>query len=137
MDITQVKYELSSYVYDNQYYNDKRGEVIKINEQLTELSSKLQKLMPVSLDSAEIEASIRELIGKHLEEKKFLLAALEKKHILERKLNGMKQPYRTVLYFRYIRNMGFKEIAKKMNYSDKRIYQLHREALELYMEYSE
>ncbi|MDR2047569.1 MAG: DUF1492 domain-containing protein [Clostridiales bacterium] len=134
MDITQVKDELSGYIYDSQYYNDKHNDIIKMNKQLMELSYKLQQLTNFNKDTATIEASIGELIREHLKEEKFLLAALEKKHILERKLNEMKQPYRTILYFRYIHNMSFKEIANKMNYSDKRIYQLHREALELYSE---
>ena len=47
---------------------------------------------------------------------------------------SLEQPYRNILFYRYIKFMTFDEIALKMNYSTPRIYQLHDHAIELILE---
>ena len=46
----------------------------------------------------------------------------------------MPQPSKTILFARYVLNMSFGEIAKDLFYSPKRIYQLHKVAIEEFTE---
>ena len=41
------------------------------------------------------------------------------------------QPYRVIFYLKYISLLTFDQIADKLNYSTKRIYQLHNEGLDI------
>lgn len=42
------------------------------------------------------------------------------------KIDHIEEPYRTILYMRYIRNMNFESIASDIGYSYKQILRLHR-----------
>ena len=54
---------------------------------------------------------------------------IEKKKHIENLLQNLSQPYRTIMYMKYITFLTFDQIADRMNYSTKRIYQLHGEAI--------
>lgn len=86
--------------------------------------------------SKELTLSIDKIAKKQIEEEKLLIELLNKKQALEKKISQIQQPYKNVLYLRYIKALRYEEIAKKMNYSVKRIYQLHNEALKLYADLS-
>ena len=57
----------------------------------------------------------------------FWLSIIEKKKNIESLIQSLSQPYKTIMYMKYVSFMTFDEIASKMNYSTKRIYQLHSE----------
>ena len=48
---------------------------------------------------------------------------------IEEAIQFLKQPYKTVIYMRYIDNFTMEQIADKLNYSCPRIYQLHSTGL--------
>ena len=54
---------------------------------------------------------------------------VKKKKYIETLFQKLIQPYQILMYLRYISFLTFDEIADRMNYSTKRIYQLHTEAL--------
>ena len=80
------------------------------------------------------ETVVSALLKKSNVEEKRLLEILERKQTIEEKINLLDQPYRNVLYLKYIRAYTIDEVALNMNYSSKRIYQLHKIALEKYLE---
>lgn len=60
-------------------------------------------------------------------EKSQMKKILEKKHNVEEMIEKLGQPYRTIFYMKYICFLTFDQIADRINYSTKRIYQLHSE----------
>lgn len=113
MQKEELKSMLEEYWYDNQYLKEKAKEVESMD--LLIRSGKGSDFI-VSTKKYE-ESEMSKIIEK-------------KKHIegLFQKLN---QPYRTIMYMKYITFLTFDQIADRMSYSTKRIYQLHSEAIML------
>lgn len=109
----ELKVLLEDYWYDNQYLKEKAKEVESMN--LLIRSGKSSDFI---------------LRTKQYEESEMSKIIEKKKHIegLFQKLN---QPYRTIMYMKYISFLTFDQIADRMNYSTKRIYQLHGEAISI------
>lgn len=55
---------------------------------------------------------------------------IERNKNIETLIYKLPQPYQTVIYFKCISSLSFYEIAGILEYSSKRIYQLHSEGLE-------
>ena len=126
--------ELKSYWFDNQYYN----EIMADSEVVVKEIQKLE----MSLKDKEIkgyDTSITKLRINNLNEKKVSLDSLLQSITKETKkvetiIDSMHQPYKNILFLKYIKNLSFDEIASKMNYSSKRIYQLHKIGIDFYIE---
>lgn len=111
MSREELKELFESYWYDNQYLNEKFKEV--------ELFNKLtlnQSDQSFFIDTKE-------------NEKMEIMKILKKKKHIETLIQNLSQPYRTILYMKYISFFTFDQIADKIHYSTKRIYQLHSDAL--------
>ena len=104
-----LKEILEGYWYDNQYLKEKAKEVEKMNSYIKEGN----------------QSDI--LISTKKYEESQMLSIIEKKKNIESLIQSLSQPYKTIMYMKYISFMTFDEIASKMNYSTKRIYQLHSE----------
>ena len=119
----QFKHMLESYKFDNQLLIEKNAELTKLNEQHFK---KLAILKPISLDNNEI---FNNAISKYKAETFIIENEIEKilnkRRDIENIIAELEQPYRNVLYFRYVKCLSIEEIAMKMNYSPQRIYQLH------------
>lgn len=131
MGIQKVKDELLQFHYDYQYYLEKMKELEKLKEQTEKSLFRLDQFKK-SGETSSINSRIEEIISAQADEESAVVNFLEKKRQLEKSINQLSQPYRTVLYMRYVRFCTFDQIADKMSYSTKRIYQLHQKGLELY-----
>lgn len=109
MILTELKELLESYRYDSQYINAKTKEIESFN----------------NFSSSKQIDSIKEI------EIKTLSKLLDKKIFIEDLIQRLKQPYKTLFYMKYIRFLSFDQIADKLNYSTKRIYQLHKEGMSI------
>ncbi len=107
----KLKELFESYWFDNQYLTEKFKEVELFN-----------KLTMNQHDSAF-------LIDTKETEKLEIKKILERKKYIESLIQKLQQPYRTILYMRYISFFTFDQIADKIHFSTKRIYQLHSDAL--------
>ncbi len=107
----ELKTMLEEYWYDNQYLKEKTKEVEKITAMLIK-NPNLQ---------------IYQLSKKQEEEVLFKL--LDKKKKMDELISKLNQPYRIIMYLKYMSFLTFDQIADQMNYSTKRIYQLHSEGL--------
>ena len=102
-----MKNLLDEYWFDNKYLQQLRIE-LKLSENLTE-----------GIVSNDTKIFEKELVNK----------ILEKKYYIENIIHQLSQPYKTIMFMKYISFLSFDQIAAKMNYSTKRIYQLHSEGL--------
>ncbi len=125
----KIKRLLESYKYDVQLFNEKLKDVNKLKNDISKLaeSNKVYKMSQIS--STEIENNFNSFIERQIVEENKLLTILNKKQKIEEYINKLPQPYQTIFYLKYISLMSFEEIAETLNYSIKRIYQLHNEGL--------
>ena len=126
--------ELKSYWFDTKYYNEIMADSEVVVKDIQNLETSLRDKEIKGYDT-----SITKLKIKNLNEKKVSLESLLKSIKNETKkveimIDNIPQPYKNVLFFKYIKNLSFDEIAYKMNYSSKRIYQLHKIGVDLYIE---
>ena len=106
-----LKELLEEYWYDNQYLKEKAKEVETMNKLI--LAGKGSDFLSETKLYEEAEMS----------------KIIDKKKLIENLLQNLTQPYRTIMYMKYITFLTFDQIADRMNYSTKRIYQLHGEAI--------
>lgn len=135
--IAEAKKELREYrdniAYIKQKQNDNTElrsiiESIKSSGQLTGLPAPKGN----NPDSAPLEANldkINELETECIEKLKETLVA---KFVIENKIKRMEQPYRSILYLKYISGFKLYKISEELNYSYRHIKNLHRDALLVY-----
>lgn len=120
MNKEQLKIFLEEYWYDNQYMSEKLKEIEKIKSQKQKIST---------YEIKHLDDKNSPLIIAEQQENIILRNIVKKKQKIEELIASLNQPYKTILYFKYICFLTFDQIADKMNYSTKRIYQLHGDAL--------
>ena len=107
----ELKLLLEAYWYDNKYLEEKTKEIEKMSKIIEN-----ENFSNLAFDT------------KHYEETE-LTKILEKKKNIENLFHTLTQPYKTLMYMKYISFLTFDQIADRMNYSTKRIYQLHSEGI--------
>lgn len=112
MEKHELKEYLEEYMYDYQYLKAKINEI-----------EKYDKMIGKNITSSSFSDN------KEYEEQK-MSKLMDKKREIESTIDLLKQPYRTVMYLKYICFSTFDQIADKLSYSTKRIYQLRGEGLE-------
>ncbi len=119
----ELKQMLESYRFDMQYLEEKIKELEKTKKQI-------ELFLKSNTDKANSSEIYSVYIEKQNREQAIVKIALEGKKYVENAIQTLSQPFKTIVYLRYVGNLTFDEIAAKMNYSTKRIYQLHSEAME-------
>lgn len=109
----ELKIMLEEYWYDNQFLKEKAKEVEAMDTLI-----RMGKGSDFIATTKQYEVSEMSKI-------------IEKKKYIEGLFQNLNQPYRTIMYMKYIVFLTFDQIADRMNYSTKRIYQLHSEALSI------
>ena len=126
--------ELKNFCYDTQYLKEMKTLIEQEDFGINKIYSSLQQMKILKIETDELDLKLKNVIDKLFQEETNILTALENKQKIHRQINSIEPPFRNVLYFRYICNNTFSEIAFKMNYSTKRIYQLHKKAISIYCE---
>jgi len=111
MNKEELKAILEEYKYDKKYLEEKAKEVESINSLIK--TGKTSNFILCTKKQNEIEIS----------------KILKKKNFIEMLFQKLLQPYQILMYLKYVSLLTFDEIADRMNYSTKRIYQLHTNAL--------
>lgn len=132
MTKAELKIKLNGAKYYHQIINEKTIEVKKLKDFVDKISSHERGKDTVQQNN---ESKHRMAILDALEnEEESLCMFMLRKKAIENMINLLPQPYNLVLYLRYVSCEAFKQIGNKMNYSEKRIYQLHDIALNLLLE---
>lgn len=133
MDIENYVKELESYRYEYEYLKEKTKELEKLKLEIEKSFNRLTELQNKNIDIKNLNSKIKKIIEKQSLEETQILNILSKKQKIENQINCLDQPYKTIFFLRYIRANTFDEIALKMNYSTKRIYQLHKIGIDEYI----
>lgn len=107
----ELKSLFEDYWYDNQYLKEKSKEIMATSNYLANTNAK--NFFDDSINY----------------EKQQIALILHKKQHIESLIQTLNQPYKTLMYLKYITFLTFDQIADRMSYSTKRIYQLHNEAI--------
>ncbi len=130
MNKNEAKEILESYVYDMKFYDEKNNEREKRKEKVLQSIRRVKELeAQTDCKAAEARRSLERMLEIEAKEESVLVDILTKKQLIEEIIGRLCSLDRTLLYMRYIQRYTFDQIAYKLNYSTKRVYQLHNVAL--------
>ena len=131
MTIKEAKEKLQQVLWDNKYLEVKAQEIEKQKIKSEKLTLKLSH--SASSDKLlELEETIRKIDNLKIREAEYFLLIESNKLEFEKTLSSVSQPYRIILYYKYVIGYSNEEIARAMQYSPPRIYQLLAESIAEY-----
>lgn len=126
--------DLESYWFENQYYAERRKDAETLATEINNCLFQQKDMELKGYDTTAIKFEIEQMLLKQKNDESALIIINAKNKKIESLIEDMPQPHKNVLFLKYIKNNSFEQIAGKMSYSNKRIYQLHKEALQIYTE---
>lgn len=132
-NLEEVKYELGSYLYDKQLLKEKEQEL----EELITLATKITpELSDMPKGSRKIEDRMAEFASKIVDLKNEkcnqIIKMYKTKKLIEDKIDQLEQPYKNILYYKYIKGYNLTEVANEVKKEYKWTCVLHGQALEKY-----
>lgn len=132
--IETAKKELNGYKEDIKYIEEKLNDTEEIKSRVEKVTTVLS--LTKTNSSSESYDKFADAISK-LEELKIdcsdrMKNLLVKKFKIDDKIEKIEQPYKNVLFYRYIRGKGWNDVAEELGYTREYVCDLHGEALYLY-----
>jgi hypothetical protein len=136
--LNKCKQELKNYIYDKRWIEERledikerRSLLDKITKELTDMPKgspkvtdpNIESLVKIMDDTEEIEKYIQDLRKKQIE--------------IENKIDKLDQPYRNILYFRYIKGHNLTEVSGEIEEEYDYTRKLHGIALLKYAQLGE
>lgn len=118
MEMQKAKLELYSYAQECHFQYVLKKDIIELGKDIENFSCDIQN----------------DLISQLKEKENILKQSIATTKIVERKIGMLSQPYKNILYLKHINNVSYVEIANQLFYTESRIFQLHKIALEKYCE---
>ena len=134
---SKVIEELESYIFDCQYFLEKSKDAESIKKEIDKTLHRINDMKLKNFDTKEVEGRLGILIENQAKYEKSLQRLIVGKEDVEHRIENIPQPYKNILFLKYIKGNSFDDIALKMHYSAKRIYQLHKEGIRIYTQYAE
>ena len=126
----EIKKELNSYQYDIKLLKEKEEEleelITKAEKITTELSDMPKGTPQIQDKIAEYTAKIIELKNQKIDQ---IIEMYKQKEMIEKKIDLLEQPYKDILYYKYIKGYTLTQIANEINYDSDYIKSLHGTAL--------
>lgn len=130
-----IKKELSAYLHNQELLKEKEQdleELITKAEKITTELSDMPKGTPIIQDKiGEYASKIVDLKNARYNQ---IIEMYKIKEQIENKIDMLDQPYRNILYFKYIKGLNLTETACKIGYNYKWTGELHGTALKMYEE---
>lgn len=135
--IERAKQELREYRDNIKYIEEKQNDAEELRTTIEKVTPNLSG-MPSgkgdNLDKAPLEEGLDRIKEIEKDCNKKLQELLLKKFIVENKIDKLEQPYKSILYLRYIRGKTLNKISDEMGYSYVHICRMHGDALKFYSE---
>lgn len=131
----ETKKELSAYLYNKELLKEKEQdleELITKAEKITTELSDMPKGTPVIQDK--IGEYVAKIVDLKNEKYKQLIDMEKKKIEIENKIDMLEQPYRNILYYKYIKGLSLTQVAYKIGYDYDYTRKIHGIALIKYKE---
>lgn len=132
--IQENKKELNEYIEDIKYIEEKLNDTEEIKEKIEKITTTFSIIKTNS--SNENKDKFGDAIAR-LDELKLnctekMQRLLINKFRIDDKIEQLEQPYKNILFYRYIRGMSWNKVAEELGYTIQYIWELHGEALYLY-----
>ena len=125
-----AKEELMQYKYARKKVDETLEEYQKYKDRATKMTAIMsENTQRSNLNSDKVGDNAIKMADISREYEERWLKAENKKLEVERRIEELLEPYRTLLHKRYIEELNFEKIADDMGYSYVRITHLHGEAL--------
>lgn len=135
MNLEDAKKELREYRDNIKYIDEKQLDAEELKARILNISVKLSD-MPSGKGANPERAPLEETLDKLKEIEKDcsnkLQELLVKKFVVENKIEQLEQPYKSILYLKFIRGMKLPLIANELNYSIQHTKRMSKDALEKY-----
>lgn len=129
----ETKRELGAYLQDKRLLKEKEDD---LEELITRAEKITTELNDMPKGTPEIQDRMGELASQIVDMKneKYgqLIKMYKTKKKIEDRIDLLEQPYRNILYFKYIKGKNLTEVANIINNEYKYTCTLHGEALQLY-----
>lgn len=133
--IQNAKQELREYRDNIKYIDEKQNDVEELRTRIEKINNNITGMPNAkgdNPDKAPFEESLDRIQEIEKDCSKKLQDLLLKKYVVENKIEQLQQPYKSILYLKYIRGINLYKISEELNYSYKHVKRLHQEALEKY-----
>ncbi len=137
MTVEEAKQELKEYRENVKYIQEKQEDLEETQAILFKTTTRLSKTKTSnnSMSTDKFSDGIDRLNAIERETDKRLEELLIKKFVIDAKIEKLPFPHRDVLFMRYSRGKSWRRIRDELDFeSDRRVYQIHGEALLLYAE---
>ncbi|MBO7526723.1 MAG: hypothetical protein J6T74_02350 [Clostridia bacterium] len=124
--------ELKSYMHDKQLIEEKTVEIENSKALILNAISRLYEIRKLDSSSNIVSSKIQDLLNRRVVDEDAIFKMLDNKNKIEKKIDCLLQPYKNILFLKYIRGDSVEEICSKMNLSLKRFYELHKDGVEMY-----
>ncbi len=129
----EIKKELSAYLYDKKLLKEKEQD---LEELITKAEKITTELSDMPKGTPEIQDKIAEYTAKIVDLKnekcRQIIEMYKTKHEIEAKIDMLEQPYRNILYYKYIKGYKLERVADEIEKEYKYVCTLHGEALIYY-----
>lgn len=132
--IAEAKQELNEYRDNIKYIDEKQQDIEELRTRLERTTSRLSPNKAFSKGASKdtLSEGVSKLEDIEQDYTRKLEELLLKKFIIDEKIDKLKEPYRSILFFRYARRSNWNEVASIIDYSIDHTFKLHGKALYLY-----
>lgn len=137
-DLNKSKQELKDYIYNKKWIEERLEDIKErrtLLDKITTTLSDMPKGTPKAHD-ANIESLVK-IIDDTAEIEKYIKDLKEKQIKIENKIDKIEQPYRNILYFRYIKGYNLTEVSGEIEEEYDYTRKLHGTALMKYAKIGE
>ena len=130
-----AKKELREYRDNIKYIEEKQNDAEELRTRIEKITSNITGMPNAkgdNPDKAPFEESLDRIQEIEKDCNKKLQELLLKKYLVENKIEQLDQPYKSILYLKYIRGINLFKVSEELNYSYRHIKTLHQEAVEKY-----
>lgn len=117
MTVSEARQELRQYRQECTYLRKKREDIDRLKSRLTNMNMRI-RYMPGGKNPRAFEDAANILADAELEHEAMFAAAELERLTVERKINRMPHPYKSVLYLRYMRGLNWREISDELGYDE-------------------
>ena len=131
----ETKRELGAYLQDKKLLKEKEDDLEELITRATKITTELSD-MPKG--TPKLEDKMAELASQivDMQNEKYgqIIKMYKTKKQIEDKIDLLEQPYRNILYFKYIKGKNLTEVANVIGYNYKWTCEMHGYALKKYKE---
>ena len=137
-DLNKSKQELKDYIYNKKWIEERLEDIKERRSLLDKITTTLSDMPKGSPKVTDIKVeSLAKIIDDTAEVEKYIKDLKERQIKIENKIDKIEQPYRNILYFRYIKGYNLTEVSGEIDEEYDYTRKLHGLALLKYSQIGE